>query len=137
MQLLLVILIWQLVNFIKISKLIVCYQDTQSCVSGQGRRVAHKCVIYSYRQVTIFNTSYLYNHWNDFYQIYIFYALHIRDFTLYIPNLKKIGLVVSEIYTFENCPIFFTFSSSYRFNTIPFSQKNNLLLYRFPSNLVH
>ena len=26
-----------------------------------------------------FNSSYLYNHWAAFYQIHIFYALHIRD----------------------------------------------------------
>ena len=56
-----------------------CDQYTWSCVSGQERCAAHKCVIYRNRKDTIFNTSYLYNYWTDFYQIYVFYALHIYD----------------------------------------------------------
>ena len=40
----------------------------------------------------------------------------------YIPNFKEIGLVVCEIFVPENCPIFFTFSSSHRFTEVNLSQ---------------
>ena len=42
----------------------------------------------------------------------------------YIPILKEIGPVVREIYVPENCPIFFTFSSSssHRFTKVTLSQ---------------
>ena len=61
---------------------LMCYQDTPSCVSSQESHVAHKysmLFIYRNRKLAIFNHSYLYNHYANFYQIHIFYALHIHD----------------------------------------------------------
>ena len=52
----------------RIKYLILCFfnQDTESCVSSQESRVAHKC--YLQEPLTLhFNPWYLYNHWADFY----------------------------------------------------------------------
>ena len=44
----------------------------------------------------------------------------------YIPNLKKIGLVVHEIHVPKNIPIFFTiFSSLYHFTKVTLNQPKN------------
>ena len=40
-----------------------------------------QCAIYRKRKVADFNPLYLLNYLEDFYQIYIFYALHIHDLT--------------------------------------------------------
>ena len=81
---------------------------------------------------------YLYNHCANFYQIHIFYALHIRTWP-YIPHLKEIGPVVYEIFVHENCPILFTFffffAPFYESNFVP--TKETLLIYQFLSNLTH
>ena len=65
-------------------RLLSVYQDTWLCVSGQESHAAHKCVIYRTHYDTVFNTSYLYNYWSDFYKIYIFYTLHIHNCTCQI-----------------------------------------------------
>ena len=55
-------------------------QDTQLCVCSQ-ERYKMQCVIYRKRKVPDFNPLYLWNYSTDFYQIYIFYALHTHYLT--------------------------------------------------------
>ena len=69
-----------------------------------------------------FNLSYLYNHWANFYQTHILCPPYMQP---YIPNLKKIGPVVHEICVLEDCPIFFTFSSSHHFTKVILSHPSH------------
>ena len=70
------------------------------------RRTVHKCVIYWYCKVTKFNLPYLQNYRANFYQIYIFSALHIHYFTY---KIERNCFCILEIFVPENCLIFFTF----------------------------
>ena len=56
------------------------YQDTWLYVSGQDMR--HTSVLFTGTAKSPFLTPHLSitMHWTNFYQIYIFYALHIHDF---------------------------------------------------------
>ena len=57
-----------------------------------------------------------------------------------IPNLKEIAPAVREIFVLENRLIFFVFffsSSSHQTPTFLKARKNDLLVLRFSSNLVH
>ena len=60
---------------------IIKAHSSVSAAKKTKRRVAQKCVIYWYRKVAKFSLLYLQNYYADFYQIYIFFALHIHYFT--------------------------------------------------------
>ena len=89
-------------------------QSNCACVCAQGLIIkwidywyrknkkpatAHKCVIYNLAYFSL-----LQNYWADFYEIHILVQPYTQS---YIPNLKEITPVVSEVP--ESCQIFFVF----------------------------
>ena len=98
------------------------YQDRRSCVSGQERHAAHKCIICRNHQVTVFDPSHLYNYWTKFHQFHTFYVLCIQDF--YIPT-GKFEENQFRKYTFLKIVRFslLHLSSSHQFKTIILSQE--------------
>ena len=90
------------------------HQDTRSCVSGQERHKMHSVLFTRKWKVPDFNPLYLWNYSTDFYQIYIFYALHINDLTYKnrvsgkqdihfkrLPNFLHIFLLLILLTAFE------------------------------------
>ena len=125
------------VSYQYVSYLMFGYQDTQSCVSSQESRVAHKCVITGTAN-SLFSTPCISITTGPISIKFTYFisSLYMRP---YIPNLKEISPVVREICVPENWPIFFTFffffAPFYKCNFEP--TKNTLLMDRFLSNLAH
>ena len=59
--------------------LVLC--QTNGYVSTDKKDLWQTNVLLKTHQVTVFNTSYFYNYYADFYQIEVFYAFHIHDLT--------------------------------------------------------